>query len=113
MVDPRQAGAFATDAMAQADDEPSSEVRRVETIERPRVLRVFTRHHSAKADGAWLTVTDDRGYVQFEGPLSENGSVELSLAGHVERVCILLETARSHRQTAVLLGDGLTEYVFV
>jgi len=115
MVDSPQPAAVPTVAGEGADDEPSSEVRRVETIDRPRTLRIFTWLRGPNTEGAWLTVTDDHGGVQFEGPLSEEGDVEIPLrhAGQVERVRVLLETVRWHRQADVCLGEDLTEYVFV
>ena len=115
MVDSRQPVALTTIAGTEGDAEPSSEVRRVETIDRPRILRIFTWLRGPNTEGAWLTVTDDRGTVQFEGPLSVEGDVEIPLchAHHVERVRVLLETVRWHRQADVCLSEGLTEYVFV
>jgi hypothetical protein len=115
MVDSRQPAAFPTIAGDGADDEPSSEVRRVETIDPLRILRIFTWLRGPNTEGAWLTVTDDHGAVQFEGPLSVEGDVEIPLrhAGHVERVRVLLETVRWHRQADVCLSENLTEYVFV
>jgi hypothetical protein len=96
----------------ELDLEPSSEVRPVDA--KVRRLVVDTGVRGDAAEKAWVTVTDAAGVVHFEGTPSADGCIEVSFEGApaVRDVCVLLETARSHRQAQIALGDGWTAHAF-
>ncbi len=93
---------------------PSSEVRPVDPTVRVRSLLVSTGLCGVAAANAWVSVTDADGAVLFEGPAGEDGCIAVSFEREpkVDRVYVLLETASSHRQAEVRLGDGRTEHAF-
>jgi hypothetical protein len=94
------------------DLEPTSEVR---TVAAPtRRLVVDTGLRGAEAEAAWVTVTDDRGAVFYEGTPSADGCVDVSFEGapSVRTARVLLETARLHRTAEVELGEGWTAHAF-
>jgi hypothetical protein len=97
------------------DEGPDSEVRPVQGIPPQRLLRVFMWLRGAHEDGAWLTVTDENDTVHFEGLLSSEGSVEVPFARapDVRQVRLRLEASHWHRQAEVVVGEGLTEHLFV
>lgn len=102
------------DALDQPDldFEPTSEVRSVDgTVRR---LVVDTGLRGEGAEQAWVTVSDEAGVIHFEGTPSADGCVEVSFEGApaVRSVRVLVETARSHRQAHVMLGDGWTSHAF-
>jgi hypothetical protein len=99
-------------APAPGDRDPISEVRQVDA--RIRRLVVDTGIRGAAAEQAWVTVTDEAGAVRFEGAPSADGCVEVSFedAPGVQRVRVLLETARSHRQAEITLRDGWNAHAF-
>ncbi len=94
------------------DLEPVSEVRAVPST--GRRLVVDTGMRGAAADQAWVTVTDEADVVLFEGAPSADGCVALAFeqAPFPDRVCVQLETARSHRQAKVTLRDGWNAHAF-
>jgi hypothetical protein len=94
----------------EPERDPISEVRQVEF----RRLMVDTGIRGAAAEQAWVSVSDEAGAVLFEGTPSGDGCVEVSFekAPRVERVRVLLETARSHRQAEVTLRDGRNAHAF-
>lgn len=95
-----------------ADRDPISEVRHVDA--RVRRLVVDTGIRGAAAEQAWVTVTDEAGTVHFEGVPSADGCAEVSFenAPGVQRVTVLLETARAHRQAEIALRDGWNAHAF-
>jgi hypothetical protein len=93
--------------------EPVSELR--PTGGRPATsLVVETGLRDADAATAWVTVSDEAGAVYFEGQPDGDGRVSVSFAGSpsVERVVILFETARLHRQAEVTLSEGTNRHAF-
>jgi hypothetical protein len=94
------------------DDEPISEVRTIDA--RARRLVVDTGLRGAAAEAAWVTVSDERGAVHFEGVPSADGCIEVAFEGgpSVTRARVLLETPRSHRQAVVELRDGWNAHAF-
>jgi len=96
----------------ELDWEPTSEVRPVQTT--CRRLVVDTGLRGADAEAAWVTITDERGAVFFEGPPSADGCVDVSFEGapSVRTARILLETPRLHRTAEVALGEGWTSHAF-
>jgi hypothetical protein len=93
--------------------EPVSEIRPVPAAGRRLVVDSGLRGRGVES--AWITVSDEAGCVlYFEGTPSADGCVEVSfeLSPQVRRVRVLLETARSHRQATVTLGDGWTSHSF-
>lgn len=90
-------------------DGPASEVR----ARAARTLRIVTRLRGEAAASAVVTVTDAVGRVHYEGPLAEDGTVSVALAGsRAEIFRILLETARWHRQADVAVGADCAEHSF-
>jgi hypothetical protein len=100
------------DPLDLEDQEPTSEVRAVDT--RTRRLVIDTGLRGAAAEAAWVTVTDDRGAVFFEGTPSADGCIDVSFEGAPQgaRACIQLETPRSHRRAEVTLTAGWTAHAF-
>jgi hypothetical protein len=94
------------------DWEPTSEVRSVQATHRRLVID--TRLRGADAEAAWVTVTDERGAVYFEGPPSADGCVDVSFesAPSVRVARILLETPRLHRTAEVELKGVWTSHAF-
>jgi len=86
------------------DLEPTSEVRAVSAPWRRLVVDTGLR--GVEAESAWVTVTDQRGAVFYEGSPSADGCVDVRTAR------ITLETARLHRTAEVELGDGWTSHAF-
>ncbi len=93
------------------DDEPISEIR---TIDSTRRLVVDTGLRGKAAESAWVTVTDERGAVHFEGMPSADGCIEVAFEGGptVTRARVLLETPRLHRQAIIDLRDGWNAHAF-
>jgi hypothetical protein len=93
------------------DDEPISEIRTIDTTRR---LVVDTGFRGAAAESAWVTVTDERGTVHFEGTPSADGCIEVAFEGGptVTRARVLLETPRLHRQAVIDLRDGWNAHAF-
>jgi hypothetical protein len=93
---------------------PSSEVRPVDATVRVRSLLVSTSLRGVAAADAWVSVTDAAGAILFQGAPGDDGCITVSFeeAPNVDRVYVLLETARSHRQAEVSLGEGCTELSF-
>ncbi len=102
---------FELDDLA-ADDQPTSEVRVLDT--RVRRLVIDTGLQGDAAEAAWLTVTDETGAIYFEGAPKSDGCVTVSFtdAPQVRSARILLETPRGHRQAVVELRDGWTAHAF-
>lgn len=100
------------DPLDLRDDEPISEVRSIDA--RTRRLVVDTGLRGAAAEAAWVTISDERGVVHFEGMPSADGCVEIAFEGGVTvaRARVLLETPRSHRQAIVDLRDGWNAHAF-
>jgi hypothetical protein len=96
------------------DAAPSSEVRPIEGAGVTATLLVCTALAGAEAESAWLTITRAGGVVCFEGPLSADGNVEVTLevALGAARVCIRLETSRWHRQAEIVVERGPNVYAF-
>lgn len=94
------------------DDEPISEIRPIGA--QTRRLVVDTGLRGAAADTAWVTVTDERGAVHFEGAPSADGCIEVAFEGGptVARVRVMLETPRLHRQAIIDLRDGWNAHAF-
>lgn len=94
------------------DLDPISEVRPVDA--RGRHLVIDTGLRGPGAQHASVSVTDESGTVLFEGSPGADGCVCVSFerASAVERVSVLLETARSHRQAEVTLRDGWNAHAF-
>ena len=94
------------------DLEPTSEVRAVSAPWRRLVIDTGLR--GADAESAWVTVTDVRGTVFYEGSPSADGCVDVSFEGapDVRAARIMLETARLHRTAEVELGEGWTSHAF-
>jgi hypothetical protein len=95
------------------DLEPVSEIRPVPAT--GRRLVVDTGLRGAAAEQAWVTVvTDDADVVLFEGAPSADGCVAIAFEQppFPDRVCVQLETARSHRQAKVTLRDGWNAHAF-
>jgi hypothetical protein len=68
-----------------------------------------------EAESAWVTVTDASGRAHYEGPLLPDGRVTVAIEAppSVDRVCVRLETVRSHRQAEVLIRESSNAYAFV
>jgi hypothetical protein len=94
------------------DNGPASDVHPIDPTKRRLFVDTGLRGELAKA--AWLTVSGIDGFLFFEGPVGDNGCVEVSFEGapHVERVHVLLETPRRHRLAEVTLNEGWTEHAF-
>jgi hypothetical protein len=94
------------------DLEPTSEVRAVAASARRLVIDTGLR--GADAEAAWVTVTDERGAVFYEGTPSADGCIDVSFEGApaVRTARVLLETARLHRTAEVELGEGWTAHAF-
>jgi hypothetical protein len=94
------------------DDEPISEVRPVAAP--IRRLVVDTGLRGKAAESAWVTVSDERGTVHFEGTPSADGCIDLAFEGGqtVSRARVLLETPRLHRQAIIDLRDGWNAHAF-
>jgi hypothetical protein len=77
-------------------------------------LIVDTGLRGGEAATAWVTVSDEAGAVLFEGVPDAEGHVHVTFVGlpAVERVHILLETARLHRQAEVPLREGTNSHTF-
>jgi len=93
------------------DDEPISEIR---TVDPTRRLVVDTGLRGKAAESAWVTVTDERGKVHFEGTPSVDGCIEVAFESEpaVTRARVLLETPRLHRQAVIDLRDGWNAHAF-
>jgi hypothetical protein len=100
------------DDLFDLDQEPTSEIRAVDSTARRLLVDCGMRGKAAEA--ALVVVMKEDGSVVFEGSPAVDGCVEVAFestpAGH--RVSIRLETARCHRQAEVVLGDGWTLHVF-
>jgi hypothetical protein len=97
--------------LAVIDLEPSSEVRAIDG--RVRRLVVDTGLRAVAAEGAWVTVCDEKGVIYFEGTPSADGCVEVSFEGAaVEKAQILLETGTSHRQAHLTIAEGWNSHAF-
>ena len=96
----------------ERDLEPTSEVRSITSTARRLVVDTGLRGESAES--AWVTVTDERGAVFYEGAPSADGCIDVSFenAPHVSRACIQLETPRSHRSAEVTLTAGWNAHAF-
>jgi len=94
------------------DDEPISEIRTIDP--QTRRLVVDTGLRGKAAESAWVTVTDERGAVRFEGMPSADGCIEVAFEGGptVARARVLLETPRLHRQAIIDLRDGWNAHAF-
>jgi hypothetical protein len=94
------------------DLDPISEIRPIDTG--VRRLVIDTRLRGKAAEQAWVSVSDESGAVHFEGAPSTDGCIVVSFehAPAVERVRVLLETSRSHRQAELALGPGWTTHAF-
>ena len=94
------------------DDEPISEIRPIAT--QTRRLVVDTGIRGAAAESAWVTVTDERGALHFEGAPSADGCIEVAFENGptVARVSVMLETPRLHRQAVIDLRDGWNAHAF-
>jgi hypothetical protein len=112
LPDPRSATGLPEESTEFLDSGPSSDVRPIET--RARGLVLDTGLRGERATAAWLVVSSAEGFLLFEGAVSETGCVEVSLddAPLVDRVRVMLETARGHRQAEVELNDGWTLHTF-
>ncbi len=118
MIDPprlpdyRAASGVPEESAEFLDSGPSSDVHPIDARTRRLVLDTGLRGETATA--AWLAVTSDEGFLFFEGPVSETGCVEVSLEGapQVDRVRVMLETPRAHRQAEIELNDGWTLHTF-
>jgi hypothetical protein len=90
---------------------PISETRPIDMC--ARRLVVDTGLRGVEATGAWVTVSDEAGAVLFEGAPGADGCVNVAFEGiGVERVRILFETARLHRQAEVTLHEGVNAHAF-
>jgi hypothetical protein len=98
--------------LAAIDLEPASEVRPMDAS--TRRLAIDTGLRDAAAEAAWLTVSDAAGTVYFEGRPGVDGCLEVSFQGTpcADGARVLLETATSHRQAEIVLGEGRTYYAF-
>jgi hypothetical protein len=94
------------------DDEPISEIRPIDS--QTRRLVVDTGMRGAAAESAWVTVSDERGAVHFEGTPSADGCVEVAFEDGptIARARVLLETPRLHRQAIVELREGWNAHAF-
>jgi hypothetical protein len=96
------------------DAPPPSEVRPVEGGGGSAMLLVTTALAGVEAESAWVTITRAGGIVCFEGPLLDDGTVQVALdvALGAARICVRLETSRSHRQAEILVERGPNVYAF-
>jgi len=94
------------------DWEPTSEVRPITSSVRRLVVDTGLRGEAAES--AWVTVTDERGAVFYEGAPSADGCIDVSFenAPQVKRACIQLETPRCHRSAEVTLAAGWNSHAF-
>ena len=94
------------------DWEPTSEVRPIAPTQRRLVVDTGLR--GREAEEAWLTVTDERGAVFFEGSPNADGCIDVSFeaAPGVRTARVQLETSRLHRTAEVELGEGWTSHAF-
>jgi hypothetical protein len=93
---------------------PPSEIRPIEGAGRTATLLVTTALAGVEAESAWVTITRAGGIVCFEGPLLDDGTVQmvLEVALGAARVCVRLETSRWHRQAEILVERGPNVYAF-
>jgi hypothetical protein len=96
------------------DAAPASDVRLLADTRSSATLAVFAPGAPVSAESAWVTVTDARGIVCFEGPLSADrgATITLDFAGESTTVSVRLETLRSHRQAVVVVAQGSNVYRF-
>ena len=94
------------------EPDPTSEVRTISSTTRRLVIDTGLRGEAAES--AWVTVTDDRGAVFYEGAPSADGCVDVSFEGapQVTRACVQLETPRNHRSAEVPLTAAWNAHTF-
>lgn len=109
---PLLASALPDDPADLLDGGPASDVHPIDPRARRLVVDTGLRGEPAKA--AWLTVTACDGFLLFEGPVGDQGFVEVSFEGapHIDCVRVLLETPRRHRLAEVPLTEGWTVHAF-
>jgi hypothetical protein len=83
----------------------SSDVQSIRA--RTRRLVIDTGLRAEAASAAWVTVKDPHGKTCFEGVPGADGQVEvwLDAGARVQTLCVLIETATSHRQTEIAVDE--------